>query len=75
MVGASFAIGARNTLGIELYQDSEEFAQSDTTTALAYVALPLTRSLSMDVTVGASESDLLESTVFAGVKLTGNFGR
>jgi len=71
MVGASFALTARNTLGVELYHDSEEFAQSDTTTALAYLAFPLTRSVSMNVTAGASESDVLKNTVFAGVKLTG----
>lgn len=75
MLGASFALGERSTIGIELYRDSEEFAPSDTTTALAYLAFPITRSVSMDVTVGASDGDLLENTAFAGVRLTARFGR
>ena len=75
MAGARFALNARHTLGVELYRDREEFSRSDTSTALAYVAFPFTRSLSMDLTLGASDSDLLDRTVFAGVKLTGSFSR
>jgi hypothetical protein len=74
MAGARFALGARHALGVELYRDREEFSRSDTTTALAYLAFPFTRSLSMDFTLGASDSELLDSVVFAGVKLTGSFG-
>lgn len=75
MLGASVALGARTTLGAELYRDSEEFAQNDTSTALAYVAFRLTPSVSVDLTAGASESDLQDNTAFAGVRLSARFGR
>jgi len=74
MVGASFALGARSTLGFELYQDSEQFAQSDASTALAYLAFRLTPSVGVDFTAGLTESDLLENTAFAGVRLSASLG-
>lgn len=75
MLGASFSLGDRRALGFELYRASEEFAQSDTTTALAYLAWPLTQSISMDVTVGTNKTDLLDDSVFAGLRLSASVGR
>jgi len=76
MVGGSVAVGARWTLGVELYQDREEFAASDTSTALAFLAVRVTRSVGVDLTLGTTDSDLIEdSPVFAGLRLTVDLGR
>lgn len=74
MVGASFAAGSRNVIGFELYGDREEFAPVQTTTALAYLVHRFSPQVSANLNVGATESDELDSSVFAGVRFTRHFG-
>ncbi|MEX2151096.1 MAG: hypothetical protein WD793_12855 [Steroidobacteraceae bacterium] len=75
MAGASFALGSRYVLGFEVYGDSEEFAEAQTTTALAYFEFRATPQFSVTLTAGGTESDALDSSVFAGVRLARHFGR
>lgn len=75
MGGASFALGDRSTLGFELYRDSEEFAQAETNTALAFVVYRASRKVGLTLNVGATDSDVWDSSVFAGVRISTSFGR
>jgi hypothetical protein len=75
MIGASFAVGARSTLGVELYHDTEQFAPVDSSTLLGYVIFGLTESLSLEFNLGTREADGFDSATFAGLRLSATIGR
>jgi len=75
MIGAGFALGARSTLGVELYHDTEEFAPIESTTLLGYVTFELTEALSLELNLGAREADGFDSVTFAGLRLSATVGR
>jgi hypothetical protein len=75
MIGASVAVGARSTLGVELYHDTEQFAPVDSSTLLGYFSFGLTESLSLEFTLGAREADGFDSATFAGLRLSATIGR
>jgi hypothetical protein len=75
MVGANFAAGARTTLGLEFYRDSEQFFDVDTNTVLGYVSFRLTDALGLELTAGVRESDGFENAAFAGLRLSASVSR
>lgn len=74
MVGAAYALSSGSTLGIELYRDSEQFAPAETTTLLGYFAFALSRVVSMELSLGATDTELLDNSVFAGLRFSASFG-
>jgi hypothetical protein len=74
-LGASYTLGPRTTLGLEVYRDTEEFAAVESSTLLGYVDLQLTRTAGIEVMLGTTDTDLLDGSVFAGVRLSVSLGR
>ena len=75
MLGASIALGERRSLGFELYRSSEEFASSETRTALAYLEYRIAARMALTFAAGATESDEWDRSVFAGVRISASMGR
>jgi hypothetical protein len=74
-LGGSYALGPRATIGLEVYRDTEEFTPVESSTLLGYMSLQLSRTAGVEITLGTTDTDLLDESVFAGVRLSVSLGR
>src|SRR5690606_10551470 len=63
MLGGAWYRGDR-AFGAELYRSSEALVDADTTTALGYFTFPVRRSVSMELSLGASDTEGYDSILF-----------
>lgn len=69
-LGGSYALGPRTTVGLEVYRDTEEFTPVESSTLLAYVEVQFARTAAIELTLGTTDTDLLDESAFAGVRVS-----
>jgi len=67
MAGASFGLGSRSSLGVEFYYETEEFAPVDAATLLGFFNYDVGSSVTLELTVGATDADGYDTAAFIGL--------
>jgi len=67
MAGASFGLGSRSSLGAEIYYETEEFAPVDAATLLGFFNYDVGSSVTLELTVGATDADGYDTAAFIGL--------